>query len=76
MAQYEIVQLFERNKNKWLTIDELSEKLKINKSTVSMNLKRMAGEVEWRHRTNDFKVNPKKEFRLKDETQRKIRKED
>ena len=67
MAQYEVEQLFKRNKNKWFTVDEITEKIKINKSTVSMNLKRMSGEVEWRHRAYDFKVNPKKEFRLKEE---------
>ena len=68
MAQYEIMQLFKRNKNKWLTVEEIAKKLKIGMSSTSKNLTRMGGEVEWRHRAYDFKVNPKKEFRLKNET--------
>lgn len=67
MAQYEIMKLFKRNKNKWFTVEEIAEKLKIGMSSASKNLTRMGGEVEWRYRTYDFKVNPKKEFRLKEE---------
>ena len=41
MGQNEIHQLLKRNRGKWMTVGEISKKIKVNSSNVSSSLKRM-----------------------------------
>ncbi len=46
MSQAGIIKLLKRNPDKWFTTKEISERLKINRSSISMNIQKMSQEID------------------------------